>query len=530
MQEGGIGQMKYRIAIYMRLSCDDGDCDAESNSIANQRQLLRSYVAQHFTNYELKEYQDDGFTGTNFNRPSVTELLNDVKQGVVHCIIVKDLSRFSRDYIDIGSYLEQIFPFAGVRFIAIGDGYDSDDYKGNIAGMDTSFKNLINDLYCKDISVKVKSALSIKKEKGIYVNGSCTFGYRKDPSDKHILLIDEEEAAIVRRIFQMTAEGVSSHKIAQIFNAEGVKTPIEYKMERGIVMMKPKGGHFEWSGSTICQMLRNATYAGDFVYNKYETPEVSGKARLRPRSEWKIFRNHHEAIVDRETFEFIQQSRGTKKTVKYERHPLIGKMECGRCHKSLNIARSKNPYFFCGNRYVTRYEGCVRQVNVQFLEQYILFKLQEEADKQELQHVYSKTMEEAKAVLVKAVKEKGEIDRKVKALQAEQMRIYEAYAFRKIDRAEYLEKKENLQEQIINQNCMLSEVAERIERMRQILDMEELTLYEYVKSNGLSALTKDVVNRFVKRIVIYDENHIEVEWNYSEKLSEKLLQYQFAIM
>lgn len=233
------------------------------------------------------------------------ELLDKVRNGQIDCVVVKDLSRFSRDYIELGSYLEQIFPFAGVRFIAMNDGYDSEHYKGAVAGLDISFKNLMNDLYCKDISMKVKSALKIKKEKGIYANGSCPFGYCKDPEDRHKLLIDEEEAAIVRRIFQMALDGVSSYKIAKRFNAEGVKTPIEHKMERGIASRTPKGGQFEWNGSTIYQMLKNATYVGDMVYDKYETPEVSGKARLKPRSEWKIFKNHHEAIIDRDTFEHI---------------------------------------------------------------------------------------------------------------------------------------------------------------------------------------------------------------------------------
>ncbi len=373
---------KITIALYMRLSQDDGSSDAESNSIVNQKRLLRCYAAKHFQEYNLLEFQDDGYTGTNFYRPGVAELLDKVREGKVDCILVKDLSRFSRDYIEIGYYLEQIFPFAGVRFIAINDGYDSNYYKGNVAGMDTAFKNLINDLYCKDISVKVKSSLEIKKEKGIYANGSCTFGYCKDPEDRHKLLIVEEEAAIVKRIFQMALDGVSSYKIAQQFNTERIKTPIEYKIERGIASMKPKGGKFAWNASTICQMLRNVTYAGDMVYDKYEATEVSGKAKLKPRKEWKVFRNHHKAIIDRDTFEYIQKSRGTKKDVKYKRHPLIGKMECGCCHKSLKIAHTKNPYFYCANRYLVQQSGCVSNANVQFVEQFLLFRLQEEADMQ----------------------------------------------------------------------------------------------------------------------------------------------------
>lgn len=511
--------MKYQIviAIYMRLSQDDGDLEAESNSIVNQRQLLHFYVAEHFENYELLEFVDDGYTGTNFNRPGVSELLDKVKEGKIDCIIVKDLSRFSRDYIEIGSYLEQIFPFAGVRFIAVNDGYDSNNYKEDVAGMDTSFKNLLNDLYCKDISVKVKASLKTKKEKGLLANGSCTFGYYKDPKDRHKLLIDEEEAAIVRRIFQMTLDGISSHEIAKQFNAEGVKTPIEYKIERGIASMTPKGGHFEWNGSIICHMLRNATYAGDFVYDKYETPEVGGKPRIKPQSEWKVFKDHHEAIIDRDTFERIQRSRGTKKAVKHERHSLIGKLECGHCHRSLSIARKRNPYFFCRNRYVTRYEGCVSQINVQFLEQYLLFGLQEEADRQaDMQRVLVKANDGTKQKLAEAYKKRKQLSEKLKDLQTEEIRLYETYALERKGREDYIKEKQELQERVKQCMDMQQKLDGCIQTLKDKITEEKAGIHEYVLSHGLTELTKEIVDRFVKKIVIYDERNIEVEWNLAE--------------
>lgn len=525
--------MKHQIviAIYMRLSQDDGDSDRESNSIVNQRHFLHSYVEKHFENYDLLEFQDDGYTGANFLRPGISELLEKVKNGKVDCIIVKDLSRFSRDYIEIGAYLEQIFPFAGVRFIAVNDGYDSDRFKGNVAGMDTSFKNLLNDLYCKDISVKVKSALKMKKESGIYANGSCTFGYRKDPEDRHKLLIDEEEADIVRRIFQMTLDGISSHKIAQIFNAEGVRTPIEYKMERGIATMTPKGKRFEWSGSTICQMLRNATYAGDIVYDKYETPEVSGKSRLKPRSEWKVFRDHHEAIIDRDTFEYIQKSRGVKKAVKHKRHPLIGKMECGYCHKSLKIEHTKNPYFVCGNKYVTQYKGCVERVNVQFLEEYLLFRLQEEAERQA--DVHSICMEVKNRIeqeLELLYERKNQTEEKLKDLQTVQTEIYEEYVFKKRSKDDYIEEKRELKKQEECYMDLSDDLEKRIRTLQEVLSESGTDVYEYLQNRSLTELTQEVADRFVKRIVVYDEWNIDVEWNFSEKLPEEVREYQLAFL
>ncbi|MDE7333444.1 MAG: recombinase family protein [Lachnospiraceae bacterium] len=519
------------IAIYMRLSQDDGDFDTESNSIVNQRHLLHAYIAEHFEDYELLEFQDDGYTGTNFNRPGVSELLDKVREGRIDCIVVKDLSRFSRDYIETGSYLEHIFPFAGVRFIAINDGYDSGNHKGSVAGMDTSFINLMNDLYCKDISVKVKSALKAKKKKGLWANGSCTFGYCKDAKDRHKLLVVEEEAAIVRRIFRMTLDGVSSQKIAKQFNAEGVKTPMECKMERGVATMTPKGGHFEWDTSTICHMLRNATYAGDLVYDKYETPEVGGKSRIKPQSEWKVLKNHHEAIIDRDTFERIQQSRGIKNAVKYERHPLIGKMECGCCHKSLRIARGKNPYFFCGNRYVTRYKGCVYQVNVQFLEQYLLFRLQEESDKQaDMQCALAKAKFEAQQKLAEVSERRNRNNEKLKGLQTAETRIYEAYALGLKGRNDYIKEKQEIQEQIKLCMDMQQELDGHIRIIKGKINGEKSDIYRDVQNHNLNELTQELADRFIKKIVVYDERNIEVEWNFPEKLPEELLQHHFAVM
>lgn len=511
--------MKYRIAIalYMRLSQDDDGFEAESNSIVNQRHLLHSYIAEHFEDYELMEFKDDGYTGTNFNRPGISELLIQVKMGKIDCIIVKDLSRFSRDYIEAGLYLEQIFPFAGVRFIAITDGYDSAHYKGDVAGMDTAFQNLMNDLYCKDISVKVKSALKVKKEKGLWANGSCTFGYYKDPKDRHKLLIAEEEAAIVRRIFQMTLDGISSQKIAKQFNAEGVKTPTEYRIERGASSVIPESGRFEWDAAAICHMLGNATYAGDFVYDKYETPEVGGKSRMKPQNEWKVFKDHHEAIVDRDTFERIQQSRGTKKAVKHERHPLIGKLECGRCHRSLRIARTKNPYFFCNNRYVTRYAGCVRQINVQFLEQYLLFGLQEEADRQaDIQRILVKANDEAKQKLAEVDERRKRLSEELKDLQTEETRLYETYALERKGREDYIKERQKLQEKIKQCMDIQQEMDGCMQMLRDKISEEESGIHEYVLRYGLTELTKEIVDRFVKKIVIYDEKNIEVEWNLDE--------------
>ena len=337
---------KQRIAIYMRLSKGDHG-GGESNSIRMQRELLREFAAAHFKAYELLEFEDDGYSGTSFNRPGVARLLEMVRNMEVDCILVKDFSRFSRDYIELGAYIEQIFPFMGVRFISVNDGYDSADTRYLAGQLDISFKNLLYDLYSKDLSVKVKSALRVRKEKGQYVSPASPFGYVKSREDRHMLQIDETEAEIVRRIFALALQGHSSTDIARLFNREGVKTPMQLRAERGGAGRAPKKGIFFWQSSTVCQILRNRAYVGDFVYGKTEKETVGGRNRPKPRSEWKVCENHHAPIIDRDVFEKLQERRGKtdgsdsganqgthsseKKQALEERHPLAGRLACGCC-------------------------------------------------------------------------------------------------------------------------------------------------------------------------------------------------------
>lgn len=380
---------KYRIAIYLRLSKEDDKWKEESNSIAMQRVLLRKYIERNFVDYELAEFCDDGYTGTNFERPGIQKMLERIRNSEVNCVVVKDFSRFARDYIELGSYLEQIFPFLGVRFISVNDGYDSDNMQGGIADIDVNFKNLLYDLYSRDLSEKVRSSLAVRKEKGQYVSANSPFGYEKDPEDRHALLIAEKEAEVVRRIFSLTLEGYTSVEIAKLFNETGVKTPIEFQMEKGRTSRTPKGEKFLWSGSTICQILKNEIYIGNIVQKKYTKDVVGGKPHLNPREDWLVIHGHHEPIIDRAVFEKVQKGRGKKRTPQYhETHPLVGKLVCACCKKNLYYRRGLNPYFTCPHRYSNTMKDCVRKVNAMFVEQYVLWRLQEklEADYPDRNH------------------------------------------------------------------------------------------------------------------------------------------------
>ena len=326
-------QNRLKIAMYLRLSKEDDRNTQESNSISCQRLLLKEYIEQNFRGEilsdevcqpkacitgcpygcEIFEFVDDGYSGTSMNRPAMQELLRCVRQKKVDCVIVKDFSRFSRDYVEMGFYVEQLFPFLGIRFISVNDHYDSRVVQNQMMGMDLAFKALVNDLYSKDLSGKVISSLHSKKERGIYCSANCPFGYRKKADDKNQVEIVPEEAKVIREIFRLTLEGYSSVDIAKKFHKEKIKTPVEYLAARGVTHRNPLGKEFSWHHTTICKILRNDFYAGDVVYGKYEKDAVGGKNHLKPRSEWKITYHHHEPIIEREIFEEVQRTRGISK-------------------------------------------------------------------------------------------------------------------------------------------------------------------------------------------------------------------------
>ena len=226
-------------AMYIRLSMEDEDVSLnqkeESNSVSSQRELLESFIGNHseLKDTKVQEYCDDGFTGTKFERPGYMKLMEDVRADKISCIVVKDLSRLGRDYIEVGSLLEQILPLYQVRVIAVNDNYDSDNYDGSTGGMNVAFKNLIYMLYSRDLSNKVSSAMHTRILKGENISGQLRYGYVKDPNDKHKIIVDPEAAEVVKLIFELTAQGKSKTEVANYLNAQGIDTPSAYKKRKG---------------------------------------------------------------------------------------------------------------------------------------------------------------------------------------------------------------------------------------------------------------------------------------------------------
>lgn len=503
---GKKGKNKLRIAAYMRLSKTDGRVREESNSISMQRILIRKYIAIHFGTCEVSEYQDDGFSGTNFNRPGVKRLLEDAANEKVDCIVVKDFSRFGRDYMEVGAYLEQIFPFLGIRFISINDHYDSALGRGKVPDFDVNFKNLLYDFYSKDISQKVKASLQARKEGGRYVSANAPFGYEKAPDDRHMLVICEEEAAVVREIFSLALQGMTSSQTAKRLNREHVPTPIEFKIKKGKTSRKPKGERFFWSGSTVCSILRNPVYAGDVEYGKTEKEQVGGRSVRKERKDWHIIRNHHAPVITREDFEKVQENRGTsrKREAGADRHPLTGRVVCGCCRCSLRLRDGKNPYFTCQNRYVNGQEDCVRKVRAAVVEQAAAAALEKNLEmyglKEEGMH---RAMGELQKNKQKLLQQMRRAEREYDRLKQEHFARYHSYS----------------QGQQAEFHPLYAEMEKQCEVLRDLQEAsarseEQLPNAESGKPvSGYAALTPELVERCIDKIVVYSEDKIEVRCN-----------------
>lgn len=294
--------MKNIACMYLRLSREDGD-SSESNSISNQRQIIKSYAKENDIKLSY-EYVDDGFSGSNFERPHFKNMIDDLNKGKFNIIIVKDLSRFGRDYIESGKYLQKIFPEKGVRFISVNDNYDSENADMSDTHLILPIRNFINDSYCRDISMKVKSSKEVKRKNGEFIGAFAPFGYKKDDKNKHKLVIDKEVSHIIERIFNMKIEGYSSKAIADFLNSIGTITPSKHKenngdnFNTGFVVKNAK-----WDAKMINRIISNKVYIG--VLEQGKTTKLNYKSKKEidvSKEDWIVIQNAHEPIISKSIY------------------------------------------------------------------------------------------------------------------------------------------------------------------------------------------------------------------------------------
>ena len=523
----------WNATLYLRLSRDDGDKE-ESNSITGQRELLRDYISQR---PEFREYAvrvDDGFSGSTFERPSFQKMIEDVKAGRTDCIIVKDLSRFGRNYLDAGEYIEKIFPFLGVRFIAVNDNYDSLGDKKASDDLIIPFKNLINEAYCRDISVKIRSQLEIKRKNGQFLGSFAAFGYLKDEQNKNKLVVDQYAADIVRDIFKWKLEGVSPQDIADALNKLGVLSPMEYKRSLGMKFTTSfkTNAKATWSAGTVIRILKNPIYTGVLVQGKETTPSYKVHKRItKDESEWSVIEDSHEAIISKIDFDSVQKvlKCDTRRSPGGKAVGLFsGMIFCGDCgasmvRKTVPAGEKKYVYYVCSAH--KQDKSCSpHRMRDTTLEEIVLDSLKqhisEVVDMSELLAI----TDTAPLRTAQAQKVQRQLDKKheeYEKLQKLLMSLYENLADGIIDREEYTRLKASFTTRADEAEKQMDALREQLEDIHNH-GTENAWMNEFVKRQGLTSLDRAVVVALIDKILIHSNDVVEIIYRWQDEFAWQL--------
>lgn len=523
----------YNADLYLRLSKEDGDKD-ESDSIVNQKELIKEYLKSRpdICIHEIRV--DDGYSGINFERPAFQKVLNDIKEGKVNCVIVKDLSRFGRNYIEVGKYIEKIFPYLGVRFIAINDNYDSIAINNQNDKIAISFKNLINDAYCRDISIKIRSNLEVKRKRGKYVGAFAPYGYKKSDRDKNQLVIDEDAAETVRDIFKMYLQGMSIHKIAKYLNEMGVLTPFEYKKSLGSKFYTgfKRNEDSKWTHITVIRILKNCVYTGDLVQGKETTPNYKVKKKIkRDKNLWSFVENVHEPIVTIENYDNVQRllKNDTRTSMKKEKlYCLSGIIKCGDCgsnmsRKTVLSGKKKFVYYVCGNHKYNK-QCSSHSIRAEGLEQCILNILNHHIEQviymdQVLQDLENMPYRKNEAVKKKQIISKQEEIKKYNNLR---IHLYEDFRDDLITKEEYKEMKEIYRRRAETAGIALHQIQKEIASITASNGTTCQWIESFKECGTIMELSREVVASLIDEVLVYNKKagerygRIEVHFKYKD--------------
>lgn len=516
------------IAFYLRLSLVDGDLGKnnkdESNSIENQRLLLQSFVeSMDELDGEIKEYIDDGYSGTNFNRPAFQEMIEDAKKGKIDVLLVKDLSRLGRDYIGVGDYLEQIFPIMGVRVIAINSQYDSNNYVGKTMGLEMSITNLVNTLYSRDLSKKYKSCIQTKWKQGVSTGGRIPFGYKK--AEDRQWEIDEEPAKIVRMVFELAMKDYNTAMIANELNERGIPTPGKFRVQRNEkIAWNRKVTEEEWLWDTriVWMVLRNYAYTGALVQGKTSRIRVGGSETRRTKKHQQfITENHHKGIVTHEEFELAQLVIGNQKQKGFARDAgfsLKGKVKCGNCGLKMMYNYGAMPVVYCGHTAaVGSMSTCDKtRYSAAKIERIVLVALRKQLEIFQSMAKILEEGEEKNKTNLPAMQRN--MEQELEKLKAERIRQYEAYAEGVVNQETYLKNKKDLNEKIE----IIQDKYEQIQEVTSVEDnlMKDIRIVEKnaEEVNILKKMTRHIAETFVEEITIYDSEKIEIRFVFDDLL------------
>lgn len=493
-----MNRIPYIIALYIRLSVED--LKAESMSIENQKYALHQYVdaMEDVSNPEVQEYIDNGFTGTNFERPAVQKLFDLAQKGAVNCIIVKDFSRFGRNSIEVEYYLERVFPLYNVRFVSINDGYDSTQLQGDTGGINVAFKYLLNELYSRDLSIKYRSAKFAKFRRGEYQSKICPYGYRKSENGR--MEPDEEAAETVQLIFTLAQQGLGAKQIVKALYDRNIPTPTEYKAAHGFTGHDISRCHGIWHESTVARILADERYTGMYIIAKREVTEVGGhRARLKPEDQWVKIPDHHSAIVSKELYDQVQALRPHTKCAKknINVYPLRSKVFCGCCRHAMSRTSNKNHAYICRHSQIDGATPChglrISEVELErILYNMLLVRLQ--------------TLATSENCVSTSAPE--DLDQKVETCKEEKRKLYEQFVAQKINLEDYKNQKAKLDGELEQYKQTLAIVRAQITGRRDAEDQGSL-LHRFQEAG---CLTIELADDLIDRVDIYPDGRVEPIW------------------
>lgn len=530
-----MSEKKYKAVIYLRLSKEDGDKE-ESYSISNQRDLAMDFIGRHPDISFIGEMTDDGYTGSNFQRPAFQKMIDKISRGEINCVIVKDLSRFARDYIGSGYYLEKLFPSMGVRFISINDNIDYMVDNSANTRLIMAFKNVLNDAYIHDISVKIRSQFEIKRKKGEYIGAFVVYGYQKSEEDKHKLSVDKDAAEIVRSIFNQRMHGISANAIADKLNLLGVPSPSEHKKLCGSNYSAnlQRKHEAKWSAKAVIRILTNEIYTGTLIQGKRTTVNYKVKKVVeKNENEWSVIKNSHEPIITQEQFDMVQDiiRRDTRVTPgKKEPYLFSGFVECADCKASM-VRRSagyngkKYAYYMCSTNKLGL--GCSsHRVNEAVLYTSVL----------ETINSYCKNVSDLSDKLN---------DISFETVRRERIRVIEASIGEIYSQIDDLRRTITVVESRCASNLETKEVRDEICRdiREEIKDLEKRTdrlqaeksditeehkrntmwLEVFSEYGRISELNRGMLAHLVDRIYVYEDKRIVIKFRYQDRYEELLM-------
>lgn len=527
----------YRAGLYARISVET-ERKREADTIGNQLQLLKDYVSEHSDLNVFDIYSDDDISGTDFIRPEFSRMMNDLRDGKIDCIIVKDLSRLGRNYLESGEYIEMVFPFFRCRFISVTDRFDT---KFQQADISVQLKNMANEMYAKDISRKICSTMRTIQDQGKFAGSRAPYGYRLDPADKHHLIIDEETAPIVKQLFELLAEGNTVHFVATTMNANGIPSPGRLLYERGIASTD----HFKnskWYMQTVRRILQDEIYLGWMVSGKFRsTYHSTGKKGSQPvpREEWIVTKGTHEPIVTEELFNkvqeyFVRMKEEHGQTAVYNSKSkkasiFKGHLRCGECGQAMFL-RNKHSHgkvtawYYCALHENYNSSYCVKKaVKKQDVEDIALKLIRTQiklfTDAREMiialnKKESSKTKHRIYSDQIRNVKKQIE---KYMSLKAS---LYEDFANGVLSQSDYISMGQEYAQKADELRIFLAELEKEAQKYSQTYAMNGSWAQIIQQYQNAETLTEEMIDAFIDEMILYNNGHVEVKFRFKDELDE----------